>query len=54
METTFSADEEELLIELVRTFPALYNTQDALYKDNGAKCNAWKKIARQIDKKGKT
>ena len=49
------SDVEELLIEQVRQFPALWNTTDHNYKNKVVKENAWRAVADTVNKAaGKT
>lgn len=40
---------DETLIELVRSYPLLYDPSDPAYYDNKRKDNAWRKIAEHFD-----
>lgn len=53
MAPTLNEEETELLIELVRKYPVLYNLKDKSYFNNNIKENAWKKIAEVLNKNGK-
>ncbi|XP_050438802.1 transcription factor Adf-1-like [Adelges cooleyi] len=48
--TKFLPEQEEMLIEEVRTYPVLYDVSDAKYKDIIYKDHIWKKIASKIGK----
>lgn len=44
---------DEQLIELVKRYPILYNTNLAQYRDHTVRNNAWEEIAGEMDTPGK-
>lgn len=44
---------EESLIELVKTYPFLYDLSDPRYSNNGIRSNAWDEIAECMGENGK-
>jgi len=49
---SFTAIDDEKLIECVRNYPVLYKLKDKNYKDNCIKENVWKEISHSIGKTG--
>ncbi len=47
LDNSFSMGDEKL-IEAVRTFPCLWNTTSATFRDVKAKDAAWKQVASQV------
>lgn len=46
------ADEDALLIDLVKDYPHLYNKESRDFKDILKKNNSWEEIAKILDAKG--
>lgn len=53
MSSKFSSEEDEILIDIVREHPALYQVKSRSIKDNVVKNNIWKKISETLGKNGK-
>lgn len=51
--TSFSDEDTDKFIEMIRQHPALYNAQLDLYRDENLKDNIWKSIAEVVNKSGK-
>ena len=47
--TALSLQENEELVETVRTFPCLYDISKKEYKDKNIVHNTWKEVADQLD-----
>lgn len=48
----FSFEEEELLIDFVKSHEVLYNVKHKAFRDTEAKNRLWMKFAEQLDKDG--
>lgn len=49
----FTLEQEEKLIEYVKTNPALYNPKEALYKNKTYRDRLWEDFGSSIEKTGK-
>lgn len=53
MSDKFSSEDDEVLIDLVRQHPPLYNVGGKSYKDMVVRNNIWKEIGAIMKKNGK-
>lgn len=49
----FTSDQEERLIDFVKSNSPLYNPKDALYKNKSYRDRLWDEIGNQLEKSGK-
>ena len=47
-----TVDDQDILIELVRLHPAIYDASQRDHRDKNVTQNIWKKIAREMDVEG--
>ena len=48
----FSSEEDEILVELIAIYPALYDASHADYKDYMIKENIWKEVSEKVRRSG--
>lgn len=49
----FTSDQEERLIDFVKSNPPLYNPRDSLYKNKSYRDRLWDDIGQKLEKSGK-
>lgn len=48
----FTTDQEEILIDFMKSNPPLYNPKDALYKNKSYRDRLWDDIGHKLEKSG--